>query len=417
MRIGLTTTSFRCDQGAERFVINLARGLLHAGHEVHVVGRLEKVNALAPFLDQLHPQAQKRFRFHRVKTIKASKYLNLITFTHGVHRHLKRLRLDVVQGFGKSLGLDVFRPHTGTHKSFMLSLAKKPSLEPCAYQEFAIEKRLLFEVAKAIVVNSRLSQNRLEAVYPGVPTPIRVIPNMVDFPYWQGPVPQEQGRILRRQWGIPEDGVVFLHVSTAFNYKGVPETLEALELLKTRLNDTQFRRIHLVLVGDSQYRPVRDLPERVRIFPRTHEIRPFYFASDVLLHPSHYDSYSNVVLEGLVCKKPVITSRQNGAMEAIDDGIDGRIIDQVKPALIADAMVALLDDTQRKSMSHAAGEKSLAFTPEAITNRYIDLYQELVEKYPNPNRDYAIKPWQAFISGAVKKDFLRRYRQKRNIPL
>lgn len=63
MKIGLTTTSFRWDQGAERFVINLAKGLLLDGQEVHVIGRLEKMNAHEQFLDQLDANLQKRFFF------------------------------------------------------------------------------------------------------------------------------------------------------------------------------------------------------------------------------------------------------------------------------------------------------------------------------------------------------------------
>jgi len=52
MRIALTTTSFRQNQGAERFVINLAKGLLGAGEKVHLIGRLKKPRALEAFLNR-----------------------------------------------------------------------------------------------------------------------------------------------------------------------------------------------------------------------------------------------------------------------------------------------------------------------------------------------------------------------------
>ncbi|MBU2646433.1 glycosyltransferase family 4 protein [bacterium] len=401
----MTTTSFRWDQGAERFVINLAKGLLQDGQEVHVIGRLEKMNAHEQFLDQLDTEQRKRFWFHRVKTIKATKYLNLITFANAVHRQLQALNLDIVQGFGKSLGLDVFRPPTGTQKAFMLKLHKNPKMEPCTYQELAIEKRILFEGARTVVVNSHLSARRIREVYPEVPIPIEVIPNMVDFSYWRPEPFLDQREKLRQSWGIPEDGVVFLHVSTAFKTKGVYEALDALKILKSRLPATQMNRIRMVLVGDSNFKVPADIPDQITVFPRTNEIRPYYFAADVLLHPTHFDSYSNVVLEGLVCGLPVITSVMNGAMEAIDQDQDGRIIETVDPESIAEAIGFLLDDDRRKQMKVRARQKSLQFSPENITQQYVQLYQKLLEQPRQIQPDYSVKPWQAFLRKELKRDF------------
>ncbi len=410
MRIGLTTTSFRWDQGAERFVINLAKGLLLDGQEVHVIGRLEKMNAHEQFLDQLDANLQKRFFFHRVKTIKATKYLNLITFAKAVHHHLQQLDLDIVQGFGKSLGLDVFRPPTGTQKAFLLNLPKRPRMEPCTYQELAIERRIMFEGAKTVVVNSHLSARRIQQVYPGLPIPIEVIPNMVDFEYWQTERFLDQREKLRQEWGVPDDGIVFLHVSTAFKMKGVGETLDALKMLQSRLPAEQMKRIHLVLVGDSNFQLPPDTPPQVTIYPRTNEIRPYYFASDVLLHPTHFDSYSNVVLEGLICSMPVITSVMNGAMEALDEDVDGKIIDTVDGESIADAMISMLDNDKRDRMKAAAKQKSLQFTPESITQQYFALYQTLLRQPVTQQPDLSTKPWQAFLRRELKRDFFHHAR-------
>ena len=405
MKIGLTTTSFRWDQGAERFVINFARGLLQDGHEVHVIGRLEKMNAYQQFIDSLDNSDQQRFHFHQVKTIKATKYLNLVTFAGAVHQHLRQLDLDIVQGFGKSLGMDVFRPPTGTQKAFLLNLKKTPKPEPCTYQELAIEKRIIYEGAKTIVVNSHLSLKRVTDVYPGIKIPIEVIPNMVDFNYWNPELFKGTREKLRKEWGIPDNGIVFLHVSTAFKTKGVIESLEALKILRDKLPASEMERIYFVLVGDSNFKLPDDISEdKVKIFPRTNEIRPFYFASDVLLHATHFDSYSNVVLEGLTCSMPVITSAQNGAMEAITDDVDGLIIREVDPQLIADAVSALLDDQKRNTMKAAAKEKSLQFSPQQITHQYVDLYRKLIDHSPRSTHDLSIKPFY-FLNNNLRKDF------------
>ncbi len=411
MKIGLTTTSFRWDQGAERFVINLTKGLLKAGQEVHVIGRLEKMNALEQFLDQLQPEEKRLFNFHRVKTIKATRYTNLVTYAYAVHKHLKKLDVDIVQGFGKSLGLDVFRPPTGTHKSFMLNLNRRLHLEPCTYQEFSIERRLLFDVAKTIVVNSNLSKNRILEVYPGVTTPIKIIPNMVDFTYWQQETAEDQRQEVRKELSIPDDAIVYLHVSTNFKNKGVPETLAALKMLENRVSKEVFDKIYLILVGDNNYKLDSEYADKIRIFPRTNEVRPYFYAADILLHPTLFDSFSNVVVEGLVCGMPVVTTTMNGAAEAIDHEKSGLIIDSKNAKPLADSMELLLNKTRREEMKQAASEKSLSYTPDAITNRYLELYKEVLEKDPVRRTDFTVKPWHALTERAVKKDFEEHFKQ------
>ncbi|MBU2515586.1 glycosyltransferase family 4 protein [bacterium] len=396
MKIGLTTTSFRWDQGAERFVVNLAKGLLTSGHEVHVIGRLEKSNILDEFLEQLSPDQQNRFFFHRVKTIKATKYLNLITFAYAVHRVLKRHNFDVVQGFGKSLGLDVFRPPTGTHKAFLSAKKGKPNREPCTLLEYAIEKRLLFEQVKVLVVNSNLSLKRVRRAYPGITTPSRVIPNMVDLKYWQTENKSGQRNRLRSEWQLREDDIVFLHVSTSFVSKGVPEILEAYDRLKSGLSPQQHNRIKLVLVGDKSYRIPEKYKQEIRIYPRTNDVRPFFYAADVLMHPTRFDSFANVVLESLACGLPVVTTRYNGAIDAITDGSDGYIINEVDADDIAGAISFFLDDNLRMEMSRSALKKSEQFSPERITEQYVQLYETLAPQIKLSKKNLTLWPWELF---------------------
>ncbi len=412
MKIGLTTTSFRWDQGAERFVVNLTRGLLNENHEVHVIGRLEKAGVLEVFLDSLSREHRNRFFFHRVKTIKATKYLNLITFANQVHKKLRSLDLDIVQGFGKSMGLDVFRPPTGTQKAYLLENQKKIKLQPCTYMELAIEKRLLLSGAKVVVVNSKLSEQRIKKVYPDLKIPVQVIPNMVDLPYWQVNKASSIASDSRTKLKIPADDVVFLHVSTSFVKKGVPEAVEAMKILSAKIPKKEFQRLRLLLVGEGDFPIPFELQDQILVFPRTDDIRPYYFASDVLLHPTHYDSYANVVLEAFACGLPVMTTKKNGAVEALDDGVNGIILDAVDPVQIADGIYRFLKDFNLDEMAGAARKKANDFSPEVITNQFIELYKSLPENSKN-DKNLTVRPWEAFFNQKLKLDFIQHFNQNR----
>ena len=90
----------------------------------------------------------------------------------------------------------------------------------------------------------------------------------------------------------------------------------------SRLND---RAIKAFVVGKEKntgrYRSmahVKGIQDRVFFTgPRT-DVDDFYTVSDVFLLPTHYEPFSNVVLEAMNFGTVVFTTRQNGASEILD---------------------------------------------------------------------------------------------------
>jgi UDP-glucose:(heptosyl)LPS alpha-1,3-glucosyltransferase len=85
------------------------------------------------------------------------------------------------------------------------------------------------------------------------------------------------------------------------------------------------------------------------------DIRRLYAAADVLAHPTWYDPCSRVVLEALCCGLPVVTTRLNGAAEAIEDGRHGVVIDSPgNTAALADAIAVCLKPEMHEACQAAA---------------------------------------------------------------
>ena len=59
------------------------------------------------------------------------------------------------------------------------------------------------------------------------------------------------------------------------------------------------------------------LADRVRFVGQKEDIERYYLDSDILLLPTHYEPFSNVVLEAMRGGNAVITTRQNGAAEIL----------------------------------------------------------------------------------------------------
>src|SRR6185436_7730994 len=110
----------------------------------------------------------------------------------------------------------------------------------------------------------------------------------------------------------------------------------------------------LVIAGNPDYRRWEamtrklGIAERVKFVGLCNEMKNAYFASDFLVHPTFYDPCSLVVLEGLACSLPIITSRANGASELMHPLQEGYVVDDPHDHQhLAWCMLQFLDSQRR----------------------------------------------------------------------
>ncbi|CAN5138779.1 glycosyltransferase [soil metagenome] len=135
----------------------------------------------------------------------------------------------------------------------------------------------------------------------------------------------------------------------------------------------------LVLVGAGDVAALRALAPRqwgktVRVVANQDDVRPWIWASDVLVVPSRYEGMSVAVAEALACGRPVVAGGVNGAAEAVAD----------PPLPPAGAVVprgdmdSLLDEAARRLRDPALWEAESAqarcraeqqYTPAAVVDR------------------------------------------------
>jgi glycosyltransferase involved in cell wall biosynthesis len=88
--------------------------------------------------------------------------------------------------------------------------------------------------------------------------------------------------------------------------------------------------------------------------------------------PSLEESFGNVALEAMACRKPVIASRASGFAEIVRDGENGRL---VEVGSIESLLAALEHYTQRdlERESNAAEQTAETFSWRSIAGRYLEL--------------------------------------------
>ena len=131
----------------------------------------------------------------------------------------------------------------------------------------------------------------------------------------------------------------------------------------------------LVVGGRDDAGPYRKLAARLAVADRVRFLGPVadpaacYRAADFFVLPTRHDPCSLVVLEALCMGVPVISTRQNGACEAMVDGVHGRVLPSPCAGL-ADAVREVID--RRAAMSAAC----LALRPALSQAHHLDRLEQ-----------------------------------------
>jgi glycosyltransferase involved in cell wall biosynthesis len=159
---------------------------------------------------------------------------------------------------------------------------------------------------------------KVAALYPEVKP--HVIANGIDFELWQA---TDADRARAAAWCAqhvePARRVLgfFGHLKSK---KGVPAFVDA--LVRSGLAD----RVHLLLIGelDDALQATLNAHAEVR---HTHiaivdrfDLLPYYLASDLIVLPSHYDGFPNVLIEAMALARPLIATTVGGMRDVLVDG-------------------------------------------------------------------------------------------------
>jgi len=149
--------------------------------------------------------------------------------------------------------------------------------------------------------------------------------------------------------------------------KGVSELLDLFEVLAPRLPDLRLR-----LVGDGPERPAlehritaRRLTDRVQLVGAVApgQVREELCSADLLVFPSHYESWGLALVEAMAVGVPVVASDFPGIREAA--GAAACLVPLADRAAWVEATERLIvDPGERRRLSLAGRERAARFTTE-----------------------------------------------------
>ena len=177
---------------------------------------------------------------------------------------------------------------------------------------------------------------------------------------------------LSKQYSINEDQFILLYVGSGFKRKGVKEFLEIISRLDKK-------NIKAFVIGKernmSYYQNLAkelNLENKVVFTGPREDVDDFYTISDIFILPTHYEPFSNVILEAMSFGNAVFTSKQNGASEILDDYFimdspkDLSVVSRINDLIVNQAKLKQIKKDNRAKSKQFSIEKNLSETLKVI---------------------------------------------------
>lgn len=379
MKIALIRKYYTDFGGAERYTAALAEHLFKSGHEVHVFANEWKIGKKETASDLIV--------FHRVPMLKGLSVLEVLSFAQNSRRMLKRERFDIIHSLERTIYQDIYRAGDGCHREWLKQRTKidpwykliSNRLNPLHLSLLWIEKKI-FEHGnyKMIIANSKRGKDEIIEYY-GVPSEkIKVIYNAVDTNRFNLNNPAEIRMKVRNSLGISSKDRVLLFVGSGFKRKGLAVTIKSLAKLKSG--------IKLIVIGKDRVGHYRSIVKRIGIEKYVNFIGPiidvekYYCAGDLLIFPTIYEPFSNVCLEAMASGLPVVTSRINGASEALEEGKNGYIIENPIDPVEIGKKIQMGFKLNRRLVQNFNSELLQQFSWEKHLRQLFDIYESITNK-------------------------------------
>ncbi len=238
--------------------------------------------------------------------------------------------------------------------------------------ERLVAERRAVAAGARLVANTRAEAQALIGLYGAHPNQCVVAPPGVDLVQFQ---PRDPGR-LRDRLGLGSAKVV-LFAGRLEPLKGPDTLLDAVSLLPPDGPPTR-----LVFVGEASSEGARvgqrrELQERARTLGLADRVmflgaQPqdrlamLYCLADVVVMPSHTESFGLVALEAQACGTPVVAAAVGGLRDIVADGRTGHLVEGRDPRAYADAIARILGASRSgvKEMRKAAWLRAQHFSWE-----------------------------------------------------
>jgi len=223
---------------------------------------------------------------------------------------------------------------------------------------------------------------------------VRVIPNGVDLTRFRLDPARRDAVRKALEVGVRPVVGVFARLEAQ---KDIPDFLAAARLVRDRVPAAAF-----LVVGDGPLRIAMEelacrlgLGDAVRFLGFRRDIPDLMQAVDVIALSSIWEGLPVSVLEAMACSRPVVSTAVGSVADAVVDGETGLLVRPGSPAVLADALVSLLQRPESAENMGQAGRRRVErhFSLETMVEQVQTTYSHLVADAVPRTRVLLIGPY------------------------
>jgi glycosyltransferase involved in cell wall biosynthesis len=188
---------------------------------------------------------------------------------------------------------------------------------------------------------------------------------------------------FRKEFGLGDDVPVVAAIGRLVWQKGFEYFIEAMPGVLKR-----FKKARFLIVGEGQMED--DLKEKSRrlmledriIFTGFRkDIRDVLASLDVFVMPSLLEGLPVVLLEAMAMMKPIVATKIEGIIEALENGVTGLLVSPKDPQILSEAIVDLLihKDNARQMGLAARKVAEDRFGVDIMVRKVEGVYEELLQ--------------------------------------
>lgn len=251
-------------------------------------------------------------------------------YVRKLQNHLTRQHYDVVIGFNKMPGLDIYYAADTCYQAKIHSQRRGWYALLPRYRHLIRYEKAVFSPEKSTLILSLAKKQQIEfrRYYQTPAERFHLLPPGIDKSYIAPFNRNEIRDTLRNQWGITQNTFLVLAVGSGFKTKGLDRSIKSIASLPEALKT----RVTFFVIGQNNPAYFKKCARKLNVAEQIHflggrnDVPDFLCAADLLLHPARNENTGTVLLEAIISGLPVLTTDVCGYAEFIQKADAGIVL-------------------------------------------------------------------------------------------
>jgi UDP-glucose:(heptosyl)LPS alpha-1,3-glucosyltransferase len=339
--------------GLQQDMLRIALAAVERGHSVKV------------FCGQWQGEVSSQFEVVSVPMGGGSNASKDASFVTGLTAALKQHEIDLLVGFNRMPGLDVYYGADSCFAAKVYEMRSWFTRFLPRYKHHLSYEKAVFSAASnthALLI-SKPEKEVFKQYYQTPEKRLHLLPPGIRRDRVANQKSAELGRAKRAELGMADDEKLLLMVGSGFRTKGLDRAIIAL----ANLPQAEKARVNFFVAGqDKSERFMRlikkmDVESRVTFLGGRDDIPELLLAADLLIHPAYRENTGTALLEAMVAGLPVVATDVCGYSSYIRDFDMGAVLSSpFKQSQLNQAVADLLFDEQTSWQARGAKFASTA---------------------------------------------------------